>query len=290
MYTFHEGYQRILGTVIDGIPERTAGLKNLPPMNELLDLKGKKAIVTGGAMGLGSCIVYRLCEAGASVMIADVAEEYANKVIEFASAKGYDVKFAKVDVRKPGQIKDAVDFTVAEFGGIDILVCCAALWTHNTLDEITEEIWDESLDTNLKGTFFFVKEVARVMEKQGNGGKIVDISSVAGISCEPGPVMFDYVASKSAVLALTKSLARGLKPLGININCVIPGGMMTPGAINTQMTEASKEVRSKMVAPPTPTADPDEIARVVFMLTTKVSDFMHGASIIVDGGAHLNIG
>lgn len=290
MYTFHEGYQRLLGTVVEGIPERTAGLRNLKPMNDILDLTGKTAIVTGGAMGLGSCVVSRLAEAGANVVIADIAEEYAEKAIEFFGTKDYNVKFIKTDVRKVDQIKAAVDFTVREFGSIDILVNDAVgSYMHRTLEELTEDVWAESMDTNLKGTVFFVKEVAAVMEKQGLGGKIVNIASVAGLSGDPGPVCFDYVASKAGVIAVTRSLARAMKPIGVNINCVIPGGMMTPGAINSDMSDASKEVRAKMNMPPTPVSDPDEVARAVFMLTTQVSDYMQGAYITVDGGAVLSI-
>jgi NAD(P)-dependent dehydrogenase (short-subunit alcohol dehydrogenase family) len=256
-------------------------------MNDILDLSGKVAIVTGGAMGMGSCIVNRLCEAGANVVIADVAEEYAEKVLEFFTAKNYNVKFIKTDIRYVDQIQAAVDFTVKEFGSIDILVNNAAVWSHRTLDEMTEDAWYEIMDVNLKGTVFFIKAVTKVMEKQGHGGKIVNIASVAGLSFDPSPVMFEYVASKSAVLAVTKSLARSLKPLGININCVIPGGMITPGAINTEATDAVKEIRKSSSS--VPTADPDEVARAVFMLTTEISSFMYGSYIAADGGAYLGM-
>ena len=287
MYTFHEGYQKILGTVVEGIPNLTAGLKNEKPIGNIMDLTGKAAIVTGGAMGMGACIVSRLCEAGAKVVIADVATEYAEKVIEFFTSKNYEVKFIKTDVRYTDEIQAAVDFTVKEFGSIDILVNNAAVWAHKTLNEITEESWAEIMDVNIKGTVFFVKAVTAIMAAQGHGGKIVNISSVAGVSADPAPVMIEYVASKSAVIAVTKSLARTLKPLGININCVVPGGMFTPGAINTVATDAVKEIRKSI--PKVPTADPDVVARVVYMLTTGISDYMHGTYIIADGGAHLGM-
>lgn len=289
MYAFHEGYQRLLDTVVEGVPGRYSGLKGLKPMKDILDLTGKVAIVTGGAMGLGSCVVYRLCEAGARVVIVDIAEEFAEKSLEFYAEKGYSVKYIKTDIRFVDQIEAAVDFTVKEFGGVDILVNNAAIWNMNALEEMTEEIWDYSMDLNVKGTFFFIQKVVSVMEKQGRGGKIVNIASVAGISCEPAPVLMDYVASKWGVVGITKSLARALKPLGININCVIPGGMMTPGAFNTPMTEASKAVRAKMPQITQPSTDPDEVARAVFMMTTGVSDYMHGANFPVDGGAHISI-
>lgn len=282
MYSFHEGYQKVLGVDINGLPNMTSGGKNAKPMKDILDLSGKVAIVTGGAMGMGFCIVNRLCEAGASVVIADVAVEYAEKSLEFFDSAGYKVKFIKTDVRFVDQIHAAVDFTVKEFGGIDILVNNAAIWDHRTLAQITEDSWEQAMDINLKGTVFFVQAVAKVMEEQGRGGKIVTISSIAGLSADPAPIMFEYVASKSAVLAVTKSLVRAMKPLGININCVIPGGMISPGAINTFGTGEAKKLREGL--PKTPVADPDEVGRVVFMLTTHISDFMHGATVVVDGG------
>jgi len=287
MYSFHEGYQKVLGIDINGVPNMTAGAKAAKPMKELLDLTGKAAIVTGGAMGMGFCIVNRLCEAGASVVIADVAAEFAENALEYFSAKGYKVKFIKTDVRYISQIQAAVDFTVKEFGSIDILVNNAAVWSHRTLQDLTEESWAEMMDINLKGTIFFVKVVSKIMAEQEHGGKIVNIASVAGLSADLGPIMFEYVASKTGVIGVTKSLARAMKPLGININCVIPGGMITPGAINTQATDEVKEMRKGFLG--TPTADPDEVARVVYVMTTEISSFMHGATLVADGGACLGI-
>ncbi|MBF7096830.1 SDR family NAD(P)-dependent oxidoreductase [Alkalibacter mobilis] len=283
MFTMHEGYQKLLGLDITGMPNRIIGAANATPMKELLDLTGKVAIVSGGAMGMGFCAANRLCEAGASVVVADVADEYADKNLEFLKSKGYKVKYCKTDVSNVEQIKAAVDFTVEEFGGVDILVNNASVWSHRTLSEISKESLKEIVDVNLNGTLFFTQAVVDVMEKQGRGGKIINVASVAGLSEDPGPVMFEYVASKSAVIALTKSLVRALQPLKINVNCVIPGGMMTPGAMLTQATEAALEIRKTLKSPPI--GDPDHVARVVFMMATQISDYMHGAEIIADGGA-----
>lgn len=285
MYTFHEGYQKTLGIDIGGIPGMTKGVQGVPSMAALLDLTGKTAIVTGGAMGMGFCVVNRLCEAGANVVIADVADEYAEKALEYFASKNYAVKYCKTDVRDTAQIAACVEFTRKEFGGIDILVNDAAVWSHRTLDEMTEESLAEALDVNLKGTMFFVQAAAKVMEEQGRGGKIVNIASIAGCSNDPAPLMFEYVASKSAVIAVSKSFVRALKPIGVNINCVVPGGMVTPGAVNTVRSEAAKALN----VPPCPVGDPDEVARVVFMLATEISSFMHGAVVAVDGGDLMHV-
>ena len=288
-YTFNEGYKKTLGLDINGINMhgyKIAGGMNAKPMQSILALTGKVAIVTGGAMGLGFCIVNRLCEAGASVVIADIAVEYAEKAIEFFETKNYTVKFIKTDVRIVSEIQAAVDFTLKEFGSIDILVNDAAVWRMARISDLSEESWNEIVDTNLKGTVFFNKIVSQVMAKQGRRGKIVNIASVAGLSMESSVgFMVEYVASKSGVIGITKSLAREMKPLGININCVIPGGMLSPGTMNMQIPTELKEIRNTL--PPTPVADPDEVARMVYVMTTEVSDFMHGATIVVDGGASL---
>lgn len=285
MYSFHEGYQRVLGIDLNGIPERTKGLKHAIPMQELLRLSGKTAIVSGGAMGMGLCTVNRLAEAGANVVIADVAEEYAEQALKYFAERSLPVRFIRTDVRKPDEIQAAVDFTLKEFGELNILVNNAAVWSHRLLSEITEDSLAEIMDVNLKGTLFFVQKAAAVMEKQGKGGKIVNIASVAALSNDPAPLMFEYVASKSSVVAVTKSLVRALKPIGVNINCVVPGGMITPGAINTVRTDSAKALTMAKC----PVGDPDEVARVVYMLTTEISSFMHGAVVSVDGGDLMHV-
>lgn len=287
MYSFHEGYQKTLGIDINGIPNMTQGVKGAPPMENMLDLKGKVAIVTGGAMGLGFNIVNRLCEAGASVVIADVADEYVDQALAYIKERGCTVSYHKTDVRNLDQIESCVDFTLKQYGRLDILVNNAAVWNHRLLSEITEDSWSESIDINLKGTLFFIQAVAKVMEDQKQGGKIINIASIAGLSNDPAPLMFEYVASKAGVIALSQSLVRVLKPIGVNINCVVPGGMITPGAINTVRTEKAKVLSAEM--PRCPVADPDEVARVVYVLATQISEYMHGAVVAVDGGDLLQV-
>lgn len=288
---FDEGFQRLLGIDINGMEThgmKLAGLKNAEPMSELLSLNGKVAIVTGGAMGLGACIVNRLCEAGAKVVIADIAREYAGKVIEFFTGKGFDVKFHKTDVRDIKQINSAVDYTVREYGKLDILVSNTAHWRMEEFLDVNEEDYDAVVDTGLKGTYFFDQAAAKQMAKQESGGKIVNIGSVAGISMESSVgCLSSYVAAKSGVVGISQSLARELKPLGITINCVIPGGMLTPGAMNMDAVDSAKAKRQGAIK--APIADPDEVARVVYMMCTGIASFMHGEVVVVDGGTRLMI-
>ncbi len=289
---FHEGFKRLLGVDVRGMEAapgiKMAGLANAVPMAEILSLSGKVAVVTGGAMGLGACIVNRLCEAGAKVMIVDIAKEYAEIAIEFFSGKGFDVKFFKADVRDVKQINEAVDFTVKEFGKLDILVSNAAHWRMEEFVDIDEEDYDLVVDTGLKGTFFFDQAAARQMIKQGTGGHIVNVASVAGISMESSAgCLSPYVAAKSGVVGISQSLARELKPAGITVNCVAPAGMLTTGAMNMDATDSAKEKRTQAVK--APVADPDDVARVVYMMCTGVTSFMDGEVVVVDGGTRLMI-
>jgi NAD(P)-dependent dehydrogenase (short-subunit alcohol dehydrogenase family) len=262
------------------------GLKDLKPLDTILDLTGKVAIVSGGARGLGARIVSRLCEGGASCVIADIADEFAEQDIAFFNTKNYKVKYCKTDVCDINQIYAAVDFTVKEFGKVDILVYNTTRYGFVAFSDITEEIWDTSVDTGLKGAFFFIQAVAKQMIKQGHGGRIVTISSNAGNSMENFyGYLIPYVASKSGLNGITKSLARELKPHKIRINAVVPGGMMTVSAMNFKMTP---EIQAAKDASPTaPVGDPDEIARMVYILSTEMSDYMDGSIVHVDGGTYL---
>jgi NAD(P)-dependent dehydrogenase (short-subunit alcohol dehydrogenase family) len=292
LYTFDPLYQRLLGMDINGMDMggmKVRGLKNAVPMAGILDLSGKVAIVTGGSRGLGLCIVNRLCEAGASVVIADIAVEFADAAVAYFSGNGCaNIKFVKTDVRFIPQIQAAVDFTVAEFGKVDILVNNAAIWKMGRFFDLTEETWDDTIDVDLKGTVFFTQAVARQMVQQGTGGKIVNVASVAGLSMESAyGFLTQYVAAKSGVVGISQSLARELKPLGININCVLPGGMLSPGAMHGAPSPELREVTKTF--PTAPVTDPDDVARVVYMMTTGISDYMHGATVVADGGARLMI-
>ena len=283
--------QKMLDVDMDGMnapgPGRQLiGLKNLKPLKDILDLTGKVAIVSGGARGLGVRIVSRLCEGGASCVITDIDDFFAGNAVKFFSGKNYNVKYIKTDARSIAQIQAAVDFTVKEFGKVDILVYNTTLYRVEKFSDITEENWDNALDINLKGSFFFIQAVANQMIKQGHGGRIINISSNAGNSMENFfGWMIPYVASKSGVNGITKSLARELKSHGIRINAVVPGGMASVGGMMAFRSPESDEVRKNV--PGAPIGDPDQVARVVYMMATEMSDYMDGTVVHADGGTYL---
>jgi len=264
------------------VPGMSQGLKNATPASELISLSGKTAIVTGGSRGLGVAIVNRLAEAGAQVVIVDLADEFANAALDFFKTKDYQVKFFKADVRDLEQIQTAIDFTVKEFGKLDILVNNAGIWQLKHYYDITEEDWDLVVDVCLKGTFFFTQKAASQMVKQGGGGRIVNTISVGAYSMESYiGCMAHYVAAKSGILGITRSLSRELKLQGIAINAVCPPGMVTVGGGHMNMPEDIKELMDSY--PTVPIGDPDQVARVVAMVVSDIGVLFHGSDIVADG-------
>lgn len=259
-------------------------------------LKGKTALVTGGATGLGYNIVNRLAEGGAKVMIASRNETRGmNAVTEFKE-KGYDVNWVRTDVSKVADCYNAVAHTVNTYGKLDILVANASVWSSYSYLDLPEEVYDSVMDIDLKGAYYIGQAAAREMVRCKTKGKIVFISSAAHLGDGPSHVVMNtyYIAAKSGVAGMAKGIAGELRQYGINVNCVAPGGMLTAG-IFTQATEANElygpeyQASRKAHGKDTPfTANPDEVARVVYAMCTPMSDFMNGAVIDVNGGAAIN--
>lgn len=193
-------------------------------------LKGKVAIVTGGARGIGAAIADILSSQGAKVMIADVID--ADPVITEISKKlpAAEICYHKVDVRDEAQVKGCVDSAFARFGGIDIMINNAGTCGRVSLENITLDTWSRDIDTNLTGTFLFTKHCIHPHMLRQGGGTIINISSIAGIMGGPsanaigsrrsGPA---YAASKGGIIAFTKWVAKDYGPHGITCNSIAPG-------------------------------------------------------------------
>lgn len=255
-------------------------------------LKGKTALVTGGASGLGYMVVSRLCEAGAKVVIASRGEERGNRAVSDFKEKGYEVSWVKTDVSKVEDCYGAVDYTVKTYGSLDVLVTCAARWSSYSYLDLPEEVYDRVMDTDLKGSYFIGQAAAREMVARKTKGKIVFISSAAHMG--EGPVGLGmnsyYAAAKAGVVAMTKTVSGELKQYGINVNCVAPGGMLSAGVF-TEGAEAFalygpeyKEVRDSHSRDIPLAMNPDMVALAVFAMCTPMADFMQGETINVNGG------
>jgi 2-deoxy-D-gluconate 3-dehydrogenase len=263
---------------------------SLPAIEQLLDLSGKRALVTGGARGIGQAIALRLSEAGAGVMIVDIDLDAAKDTVQQIRSKGGKAEAVCGDASSAWDVQKAVQATVDAFGGLDILVNNAGIFPLVPVLNVAEDLWDQVLDINLKGVFLYAKAAAQVMADAGEGGRIINLASIDGM--RPNGMASHYNASKGGVLMLTKALALELAPHGILVNAVSPGGITTPG------TDAAREkvmqsmgIREEDIlqgwiqrVPLKRMGEPDEVARVVLFLAGAAADFVTGANIVVDGG------
>jgi 3-oxoacyl-[acyl-carrier protein] reductase len=241
-----------------------------------LDLKGRHAIITGGASGLGYAISERMIASGASVTWWDVNTEV---MANASKSIGADVHCEKVDVTLHTSVVAALARTIQKRGKVDILVNSAGITGPNVkLAEYPPEAWAQVINVNLNGTFHCCRELAAHM--QGNNyGRIVNIASVAGK--EGNPNASAYSASKAGVIALTKSLGKELANNGVLVNCVTPAAVKT--AMFDQMTpEHIAFMLSKI--PMSRFGNPDEIAAMVAWLCTEDCSFSTGGVFDLSGG------
>jgi len=246
-------------------------------------LKGKTAIVTGGSQGIGESIVRRYIEEGAAVAIVARGLERAEALAQEIQSSGGRARAFSADCSSVKDIDRLMVEVVEEFGGFDILVSNAGAFRTVPLEETTEEIWDEQMDINLKGTFFLVKAAVPHLVERG-GGRIIVSSSIAGVRAFPNCAA--YCASKGGAVNLTKALAVELAPKGININSIAPGNVATP--LNAHLRGAGNEEYMQLMSDRTPSGraflDPSDIAGVAAFLASDDAKAMHGSIVVVDEG------
>ncbi|HUC87019.1 MAG TPA: SDR family NAD(P)-dependent oxidoreductase [Candidatus Saccharimonadales bacterium] len=263
-------------------------------LQELTNLSGRVAIVTGGAVGIGQGISYRLAEAGASVLVADISQDHLNIAKEAFSGKDFNIEYLVADVANAEEVTKMVKTAVAKFGALDILVNNAGIYPSKLLMDMTSADFDRVLAVNLKGVFLATKAAADIMISQGRGGRIVNITSIDALHPSSAGLAH-YDASKHGVWGFTKNAALELATHKIWINAVAPGGIATPGTEASQESaQAPKGVdMSKMLEaflariPMKRLGEPDDIAKAVLFLTSDMSSYMTGSQIVVDGGVLL---
>ena len=267
------------------------------PLEEMLSVKGKVAIVTGSNSGLGFCIAQRLCQGGAKVVITGSDSDKGEFSLELLKEKGYDAAFCKADVRSEQEVEELVNFTAETYGTVDILVTSAGRWSFGHVYDLPEAEFKDVIDINLTGTFRCVKHVSKYMVEHNVKGKIVLIASNSAYLTYP---LFGgyphYVASKGGVQAMGQELAKELKRYGIMVNVVAPGPMLTPPYVQPRVpaaavtTEQMSELRKEIAATHmdgVPTAD--SVAIVAYGLCTRMADGMTGETVVVDSGMMRNI-
>jgi NAD(P)-dependent dehydrogenase (short-subunit alcohol dehydrogenase family) len=248
---------------------------------ELLSLSGRVAVVTGGGRGIGAATVRRLAEAGAAVIAADLDEGAAKDVA--ASSRG-TVVAAAVDITDSGALGALADRAVAELGSLDVWVNNAGIYpTTGPAIDAADDFIDRMLQVNVRSTFAGAREAARRM---GGSGVIVNVASTAGFRAAPG--ISAYVASKHAVVGLTKNLALELAAAGIRVVGVAPGVIDTPGvqAQLAPLKAAGLDVAATMSRTLLGRGGrPDDVARVITFLASDLAAWVTGEVVAVDAGA-----
>ena len=263
-----------------------------PSVEDLLDLTGRTAIVTGGAMGIGRGIVERLAEAGAAVVVADVDLEAAETAAKELVARRRDVLAMRVDVGDEDDVRRLVSDTIGWRGHVDILVSNAGIFPSTPVLDMTADEFDRVLRVNLRGIFLCAREVAHRMKAQGTGGRIINVTSIDAL--HPSAVgLAHYDASKHGAWGFTKNLALELAPHRIWVNAIAPGAVATPGVAHMQQGAAGgvdpKAVLEAFMdrVPMHRIGTPDDIARVALFLASDMASYLTGAQVVVDGGALL---
>ena len=245
-------------------------------------LEGKVAVVTGSNRGIGKGIAVALAKEGCNVIINSYREdEEAKKTVEEIKKLGSDAFFIKANVTREIDVRDLIEKAVKKYGRLDILVNNAGILVSGTVVTLTEKDWNRQMEVNLKGVFLCTKYAVQQMIKQGKGGRIINISSIAGLVGFPG--ISAYCASKGGVTEFTREVALDHAKDGITVNAI------NPGVIVTDMTKGMLDdsATKKMLMENTPVGrfgQPEDIGNAAVFLALGESSFITGHNLVVDGG------
>jgi 3-oxoacyl-[acyl-carrier protein] reductase len=241
-------------------------------------LKDKIALITGGANGIGLATAICFAKEGAKIILWDVTDK-GNEVVSQLKKEGHQAIFKKISVTNESEVQKAVDEAHKHFGRIDILINNAGITKDRTLLKMSKQEWDDVISVNLTGVFNCTQAVAPIMKEQ-NYGRIVSASSNVAIRGNYGQT--NYVATKTAIIGMTKVWAMELGRFGITVNCI------APGFIQTAMTDAMpEEVKKNSIAhiPIGHWGVPDDIANGYLYLASDEASFVSGICLTIDGGA-----
>ncbi len=250
-------------------------------------LTARVAIVTGGAQGIGRGCSGRLAEEGATVVVADVADDAAASAIHGIESKGGSARYVRCDVSDPSQVAQLVDGVVSDLGRVDILVNNAALVHHADSNlnflELDPAVWERALAVNLSGMFYCGQRVARAMVERvatgsSDGGCIVNIGSGGGSRAHRQ--LFNYDTTKGGIEAATRAMALDLAPWGIRVNTVVPGNVIVENSLGGAIGPEAAVKTIPLGRPGTP----DEIGAAVAFLASDDARYITGSRLFVDGG------
>lgn len=254
--------------------------------NKFCDLKGKVAVITGAARGMGKAHALKLAGAGAKVVVSDLSVQDCQKVVDEIKKMRGEAIAVKCDMANNAEINNLISEALKKFGKIDIFVNNAGIFPFKPFLEMQEADFKKVIDINLKGYFFASQAAAKEMQKnqpneKGLRGSIVNIASVAAIIGFAG--LSHYCASKGGVVAMSKAIALELAPMGIRINTIDPGAIDTPGIHATPLTKEQMDAMLALI-PMKRQGAAEEIANAVLFLASDESSYMTGSAMVVDGG------
>ncbi|OBI94267.1 SDR family oxidoreductase [Mycobacterium sp. 1245805.9] len=247
---------------------------------DLFDLRGKRALVTGGSSGIGKEVALAYVQAGAEVAIAARHSEVLDGVAQELTAGGGRVVPIKCDVTQPEQVDAMLDRATAELGGLDIAVCNAGIVTDTPMLTMPPEEFQRIQDTNVTGVFLTAQAAARAMVRQGQGGVIITTASMSGHIINIPQRVGHYCASKAAVIHLTKAMAVEFAPHNIRVNSVSPGYILTELVEPLAQYHAEWEPKIPMGR----LGRPEELAGLYLYLASDASSYMTGSDVVIDGG------
>ena len=250
---------------------------------DLLNLKGKTAVVTGGGDGIGLAISRRLAEAGANVVMGSLGVEKTQELID----DGYPAIFVQTDVTKMDDIKNLLAKAKEKFGSVDIYVNNAGIYPLKPLHDITEEFWDKVFSINTKAMFFGAQQASKYMIEQGTGGAIVNLSSI----CAHRPMHnhCSYDSSKGAVISMTRNLAKDLGEHNIRVNSISPGLIATPGNLEPELLKEHERMDTVNHIALKRRGEAYEIGNAVLFLASPMGSYVSGEDLLVDAGWATNL-
>jgi NAD(P)-dependent dehydrogenase (short-subunit alcohol dehydrogenase family) len=242
-------------------------------------MRGRTALVTGAARGIGKATARRLCREGARTLLADLDATALEDTRAELAEEGLDVQAMTADVTREDDARALVKACVEQFGALDVLVPSAGVFAFEDVLATAPDEWDRQLAVNARGPFLMARAAIEAMRAQPDGGAIVLISSISGVAGQSDLVA--YGASKFAVSGIVKHLAIEWAARGIRVNGVAPGTTLTE-AVRAQPAEITEELRAQH--PMGRLAEPDEIASAICFLASAEASFITGAVLPVDGG------
>ncbi len=251
-------------------------------IQQMFDLSGQVALITGGGRGIGKTIAEIYGEAGAKLVITGRRAEWLDPTVEELRGKGYDAISITADVSKPEEVERTVTTALEKYGKIDILVNNAGQTWGQATEDLPIAKWEQIMSVNLTGIFLMSQQVGRHMLERGGGGRIINISSVAGISSDPeAGKMIAYNTSKAGVISFTRALAREWGRQGILVNAIAPGWFPTRMASGT--INANKE-RFESQIPIGRVGNLEELKGAALYLASPAASYVTGQLMVVDGG------